>query len=339
LISLWKTVTDLERLDVLQRVAIECYNLAISSSAQYAVEVDRAHALEFREHLLALEQKLADSLTPENLKECAASYRGELRDYRDHAHVRLEKLRQEVAAAADAMKAFAESVASTGATHEEQLEDELHRLQTLTKINDLDKIRGGIQAATGNIANSVDKLRRSNQLVIAQLQDEIRLLHQEIQAERRVLFTDPASGAWNRKKVETRIDELLRQDETFCVLLIALKNFKDLDQLHSKTVIEGALKATLMRFQEMLGEDVLIGRWQEEQFVALLPMDCPDVIALSREVTNRLTGNYSVQENGLARTVAIQVAAGIVDRRAGSDSTKFRARLEQYVQVLANPQP
>ncbi|MGD1094621.1 MAG: hypothetical protein ABSB35_21830 [Bryobacteraceae bacterium] len=103
--------------------------------------------------------------------------------------------------AAKAMTIFAESVSSNGVDHEKQLECELKNLGTLTTYKDLREIRGGIQNTRASLVASFEQPRRSNPLVIAQLQDEIRLLRQTIQSERRAFFTDRASGDWNYQKM------------------------------------------------------------------------------------------------------------------------------------------
>ena len=52
-------------------------------------------------------------------------------------------------------------------------------------------------------------MRAQNQFAVVQLKDEIRLLHQRIQAGRR--SAEPASETWNRQDIDHRIDELLKQ--------------------------------------------------------------------------------------------------------------------------------
>ena len=58
-------------------------------------------------------------------------------------------------------------------------------------------------------------------------------------------------------------------------------------------------------------------------------------MALSQEVTRKLSGDYPVQENGLSKMVSLQATAGIVDHRAGDDPAKFQKKLEQIAAVLA----
>ncbi len=61
MISLRKSVNDLDRLDALQRAAVECYVSAISATEQYAIEVDWSKAAQFRAHLQALQEQLRDA--------------------------------------------------------------------------------------------------------------------------------------------------------------------------------------------------------------------------------------------------------------------------------------
>jgi hypothetical protein len=59
-------------------------------------------------------------------------------------------------------------------------------------------------------------------------------------------------------------------------------------------------------------------------------------MALSQEVTRKLSGDYAIQANARSHTVSLDVAAGIVDRRVGGDADKFRARLEKIAEALLN---
>jgi GGDEF domain-containing protein len=65
---------------------------------------------------------------------------------------------------------------------------------------------------------------------------------------------------------------LIQQDKPFYLLVAGIRNLKQLDGRCSRTVIEGALKAVLIRFHNLAGEEAMIGPWSEEEFVAILSM-------------------------------------------------------------------
>lgn len=341
MISIRKSFNDLDRLDEVEKrnslftAVLECYALAIDSSAHYAVEVDPALAVEFRQHLKAIEEQSRKAANVDQFRDAQSSFRGELREYRDKSAEQLKKMRQEMENATAAMTVFAETVAANGENHEQEVRAKLQDLQSTAKSETIALIRGGIGQAVAAIQTSVEQMQHGNQLVVAQLQDEIRVLHQQIEQERKALYTDRASGAWNRQKIDTYIDNLLRQNQPLCLLLVWVRNLKRLESQHSRTVIEGSLKALIARFAALAGDDTIIGRWSQDQFVAVLDIPPGRAISLSAEVSAKLSGGYAVQENGQSQKVYLQATAGVIDRTAGSPPETFHQKLEQLAGAIS----
>jgi GGDEF domain-containing protein len=341
LISIRKSVDDLSRLEALEkREALakaigDCYALAIHSTAHYAVEVDPALATAFRDHLKGIEEQSLAAISVQQLHVVQSSFRGELREYRDKSNEQLVKMRREVESATAAMSIFADTVSSSGEDHEKEVANQLKILASATRSDDIREIRGSIGAVVTGIQSSVEQMQRCNQLVILQLQDEIRVLHQQFEQERKALFTDRSSGAWNRQKVDIHLDNVLRQNQPFCMLLIAVRNLKRIESQHSRTVFEGALQALISRLRAITGDEAVIGRWAEDQFVAIVDVPPGRAIPLSAEATRKLSGGYAIQENGLSHTVAVQVTAGVIDRNPGSDSALFRKKLDQLAGAIS----
>jgi GGDEF domain-containing protein len=341
LISIRKSFNDLDRLDELEKreslssAILDCYALAIDSAAHYAVEVDPALAVEFRQHLKVIEGQSRDATSADQIHAAQSSFRGELREYRDKSAEQLKKMHQEVENATAAMIVFAETVASNGENHDQEVRSRLQELEKTAKSDTLDEIRGGIGQAVAGIQSSIQQMQHGNQLIVAQLHDEIRVLHQQIEQERKALYTDHASGAWIRQKIDTHIDNLLRQNQPFCLLLVWVRNLKRLDTQYSRTVVEGTLKALIARFSALIGDDAVIGRWSQDQFVAVLDIPPGRAISLSAEATAKLSGGYAVQENGLSQRIAVQAIAGVIDRAAGAPPDSFHQKLEQLAGAIS----
>jgi GGDEF domain-containing protein len=341
LISIRKSVNELDRLDELERreslssAILECYVLAIDSAAHYAVEVDPLLAGEFRQHLKVIQEQSRTAGSVDQLRDAQSSFRGELREYRDRSALQLKKMRQEVENATAAMVVFAETLAFNGENHEQDVRSKLQDLEATAKKDRIEEIRGGIGVAVAGLQSSVEQMQRGNLLVVAQLHDEIRVLHQQIEQERKVLYTDRASGAWNRQKVDTHIDNLLRQNQPFCLLLVSVRNLKRIESQQSRTVVEGTLQALVARFAALIGDDAIIGRWSQDQFVAVLDVPAARAISFSAEASAKLSGTYAVQENGQSQKVAVQATAGVIDRAAGAPAESFHRKLEQLAGAIA----
>jgi len=340
LISIRKSVDDLSRLDELERrealskAIRDCYALAIHSAAHYAVEVDSGLAVELRSNLKNIEGQSRAAVSVDEINAAQSSFRGELREYRDKSTAQLQKMRKEVENATAAMSIFAETVATNGENHEAEVRTKLHSLESTARSTNIEEIRGGIGAAVAGIQSSVEQIKRGNQLVVAQLQDEIRVLHLQIEQERKALFTDRASGVWNRQKIDIHLDNLLRQNQPFCMVLVWVRNLKRIENHYSRTVVEGALKALMTRFAVIAGDEAVIGRWTEDQFAAILDVPSGRAMRLSAEAARKLSGGYAVQENGLSQTVTIQARSGVIDRNPGTDSAAFHQKLEQLAAAI-----
>jgi GGDEF domain-containing protein len=338
LISIFKNggTTSLDELETREAALRECYGLAIHSIAHYAVEVDPSLTASFRAHLKVIEQQSRSASSAEQLRSAQSSFRGELREYRDQSSVQLKKLRQEVVNATDAMTIFANSVASNGEDHEQQVSAQLRTLESSAPSDDLEFLRGAIGEAVVGIQLSVEQIQRGNQQLVAQLQDEIRVLHMQFEQDRKALFTDRASGAWNRQKIDIHLDNLLRQNQPFCLLMVRIRNLKRLESQHSRTVVEGTLKALISRFAAMMGDEAVIGRWAEDQFVAVLDMPSGRAIPLSTGASSKLSGSYAIEENGLSQTVVLQATAGVIDRNSTADATLFLQKLDQLAAAISS---
>jgi len=331
LISLLKTGLEMERLEKFKKVALECYGLAIASTEQNVIEVDHQQAAQFRGELQALVTQLGEATSPEQLQNIQDLFRGELEEYRDSTHDQLRRLRKEMDAAVAALEEFAGNASARGDDHEKELKQALRTLDTAAASDRLEAIKAAIRAASGGILASFEQMQAKNQFAIAQLKDEIRLLHQKIQSGRRPVLN---AETWKRQDVDQRIQQMLGQNTPFCLVLIVLRNLKVLASRYSGGVVEEALESLEVRLRDALGGGSVLGRWTSNQFVAILNVSPGSAMAISRDAAQKLTEPYSFKHDGIPCTLVFQVAAGVVDHQAGSDVQKFQSKLASLSKAL-----
>ena len=322
-------MTELERQERLQRVTAGCYALALRSASDYAVELDRSDVESFRGHLKTLRESLSTATEPEEFESIQSSFRGELRDYRDRTQERIEKMRADVQAAAEAMQSVANEVTSRGDDHEAELRADLQKLSDAAEGGDLEKIRAVVRETVASIGEGYRQMRSSNQLAIAQLHDEIRSLHRQMDQEQRTLHTDESSGAWNRKKIEGRIEDLAARKESFCVVLMWLRDLRPLLNSQPRRLIAGLLHAFVKRTAGILGTDAMVGRWSETEFAVILDSGPEAAMALSAVLARQLSARYAVQDDGTARHLSLHVSSGVIEYPAETGTDAFQDKLEQ----------
>ena len=322
-------------MDSLERhknVALECYGLAIASTEQNVIEVDQEQASLFRAELQALGNQLSEGPTPEQLLKIQDRFRDDLHAYRNSTHEQIRQLRKEMDAALSALEDFAVGTTAHGDDHEKTLKRALKSLEAAAFSGRFEDIRAAVRAASADILSSFAQMRAKNQFTVAQLKDEIRLLHQRIQGGRS--STALAPETWNRQDIDHRIDEMLKQNTSFCLVLIVLKNLKPLTSRYSGAAVEDALQALQVRLRDSLAGASMLGRWTANQFVAILDVSPSSAMVASREAAQKLAEPYSFTHNGVPSTLVFQVSAGVVDYQAGSDALKFQPKLASLSAAL-----
>ena len=141
------------------------------------------------------------------------------------------------------MQEFAQAVTLSDADHEAKLKENLGTLENISRSGDLDGIRVGIQGVTHSISESIDVMQRSHQAAVAQLRDEIRVLHEEVDRARNAEWTNATTGFWNRRKLDTRIAELIATDRPFCLMLVRVRNLPQIAAQHPKALVNVCIKS------------------------------------------------------------------------------------------------
>jgi GGDEF domain-containing protein len=340
LISIRKSCDELDNLEELKKCVAQKnelamrYAFAIQSVAEYAVEIDATPGNEFRANLRRLASAVECATSSSEYEIVQSSFRGELRKFRDDSAQRLDRMRSEMSAAATAMQALAEGVTENGAGLESRIRQELFRLANAAASDDLEYVHEEISTAAAGLEQSYQELERRNQLAVAQLQDEIRSLHAELAQERRAIFTDRISGLWVRPKLDSRIEDLLLQPEPFWVLLVRY-DLRRIDVEYSTSQVKSLLKAMAGRLTGTVPRGAMVGRWSYDTFAAVIETD-PETEGFQDVDYQSALGCYSIQEDGLALSIPVQVSAVRVGRLTGSSASSFYINLGRASESLSH---
>jgi GGDEF domain-containing protein/uncharacterized protein (UPF0262 family) len=325
----------LEDCERLKLALAEHFALAIRSAGEYAIDLHPERTRELREKLGAIESRAAFAASEEELQLAQASFRGELRDYRSFAESFLNKMRGEVNSAIEALRTLSDGVTSSGRELEARVKAEIAQLEAAVASDDVEAIRRSIGAVTVNLKHSYQQLLESNHALVAQLRDEVRALHQELDEERRTARMDPVSGAWIRKKLEDRMERLSGDRQSFWAILIWV-GFKRAAAKCSEASLQAAMRALVSRTRSALGADTFVARWSEEVFVALVETEPADCASVGEALRKKLARSFAVQEDGIAVPVRMDIRTATVEHHQETPAAVFK---EEFRESLARFEP
>jgi GGDEF domain-containing protein len=316
-----------ERQLALQRILSRC----IRSTGEYAIELKKEDTRTFRAHLEQLAIRGEQTLDPAEAEEIHSSYRGELRDYRDLTQTAVDRLRSDVAEAMASVQTFLANAMDSGTDHQLTLRKEFDRLEVTAQSGDLNAIQVAIQHAAETAMKSCAEIQRSQEIIISQLQDEIRNLHKEVRQEQRAALSDPITGVWNRAKLDSRIKDLVLLNECFCVFLVGVPSLAQIGRQDPR-LAPGFLRALSGRLQSVSGKNGevgMTGRWSEEAFAIIFNLPLSGSPVTPASLAGSLSGSYTIQLDGISSEVVAKVQVRAVERGKDSQESPFYMSLGQ----------
>ena len=312
MISIIGSVSELQKCRESRDLVLDCYLAAIRNIAHYAVELEPQTTILHRKYLEDSAAQVSTG-TADALNESRATVRGLLRDYRDQTTQYLSGLRQELLDAVTALERTLEALGQTDGDHGVQLRDAISRLRAIP-FDAGSVVRAAVMAAASAIEISLEQVRKQHQLTVAQFVIEIRMLHKRIDGLESAASIDRLTQLFSREEMEARIRGI--QAAKMSILLLKTGGLHAAEIQFGCDVAQELAGAFTKRLRNSLPPTAIIGRWSEEQFLAILQVDQPEAAALAKKITENLVGAYACLKAGKTVRPAIQLRIGIVDPRS-----------------------
>ncbi|MBM3728021.1 MAG: hypothetical protein FJW40_21670 [Acidobacteria bacterium] len=302
--------------EALQRVLAGCYQSAVQSIGEYAVELDPAATDQFRRRLYDLSARIRAAEDAAGYVESRTELRACLREYTTLSTRRLEDLRHELAAAVQAFEQVASTAQTASSRSAAGLENQLAELRSLSHVADFERVRRGLDESIACLTTCIDQMKRDNRLVVAQLLDEIRALQDRLDRERdnrptaasQVQLLDPEQLA---VRAAARLDSY----DAVCLLLIDCQ--LDASLALSSDEAESIVSQVALDFRVNAGGACELGWWSESRLIALTSLEHEQAVRRARIVEMELSRAYKLSPN---RTVPLKVKVTPVDALAGDTS-------------------
>lgn len=196
---------------------------------------------------------------------------------------------------------------------------------------------GEIIGILDTVLNETRDLRHNNEVYSAQEQvrlaeQKIETLKLELEQLRELVHTDPMTGVFNRRGLDTvyqreaaRAD---RNENVLCAVVIDLDNFKHINDTHGHQFGDEVLIQFAKTARKTLRPSDVVARFGGEEFVILLP-DTPTESAIW--VMQRLQNNFSkVNFKGAGtQPVNITFSGGLAMRRLQENQNSLIKRADE----------
>ncbi len=161
---------------------------------------------------------------------------------------------------------------------------------------------------------------------------EINKLKQQLAEVQQQVMIDSLSGLNNRRAYDQDIEMLCEQQQTFCVVLLDLDHFKQLNDEYSHLLGDAVIRAVAKRLQDVSRDGVTAYRYGGEEFALIVPNQELRRARHFAESVRRLIEKIAIKDKQSGKNVSsITASFGVAQWQTNDTPAQLTARADQQL--------
>ncbi len=311
---------------------MDAYRAALLAIGKTAIQVSPDHGAELEVNLRGLENRLSVSYSTESLKRTEKQVEVQLSEWGTRASAQFKAQADEVKELLLALAKTAESVGSRDKGYSTKFSELTGRLEKVAHLKDLTQIRSSLVERVAELKSNVDQMTKENQQLVAQLRAEVSIYETRLKSVEHLALKDQLTNLANRRSIEERIKWNIENAEEFCVAMIDLDQFKQVNDQYGHLAGDDLLKQFGTELQLNTRSGDLVGRWGGDEFVVVLSCDLKSAKAAVERVQQWVFGKYTLH-SGSKAPIVLEVGAsiGVAQWREGQTMAHLMAEADELM--------
>ncbi len=153
------------------------------------------------------------------------------------------------------------------------------RLHAIADLEDLTQVRASLVQTATELKTHVDRMEEESHQSMAQLQQEISTYETKLKATEELALRDTLTGLANRRNVEERMAWRVAHQQTFCVAMLDINRFKQVNDRHGHPAGDNLLQQFSQELTANMRSTDLVGRWSGDEFIVVLDCDLASAVS------------------------------------------------------------
>ena len=276
--------------------------------------------------------KLCVVLSPETVAQTESGVREELQSWGQRAATHYRQQTSEVKEILLVMARTAESVGARDQRCAAQITEVTTRLRGIANLEDLTEIRESIKKSAADLKTSIDRMSAEGKAALDQLRAEVSAYQTRLEEAESIASRDALTGVHSRPWVEGQMEKALHAGTPFCVAIIDIDAFKQVNDEHGHLVGDEVLKLFAAKMRSVCRVTDTIGRWGGDEFILLLHCQMQEAQAQIDRLREWVCGKYTVQGSSVGMKLRVTASIGLAQRLPGETIKALvdRADVEMY---------
>ena len=235
------------------------------------------------------------------------------------------------------MARTAESVGERDVRYAQQINAVTLRLKGIANLEDLTEIRESIKKSASELKTSIDRMSAEGKAAIDQLKAEVTHYQARLEEAETLASRDALTGVHSRPWVEGQIEQALAGPAPFCVAILDIDRFKQVNDEHGHLVGDELLKQFAAKMRSVCRVTDTIGRWGGDEFILLLHCRLQEARAQIDRMREWVCGRYTLEGSAAQVKLRVYASIGVAERQPGETMKELidRADAEMYREKAA----
>lgn len=295
--------------------------------------------------------QLSIDRSPEVLATIDGEIEGHVKDWGRRAAQHHRERAAEVKELLLTMARTAESVGSRDQRYASRMGLVTARLRQIATLDDVADIRASVEKGAAELKDSIARMTAEGQEAVADFRQQVKTYRVKLEDAAEQAWRDPLTGVRSRAGVERLIEERIAAGPEFCVAMLDIDGFKQVNDTHRHSVGDELLKKFAAELRSVCRQTDVVGRCGGDEFVLSLDCDLAQAAVRTDRLTKWACGAYTIDAGDHVVKLRADASVGLAAHReneslqamiARSDAAmyerKTNAQLANGLDVVQAPQ-
>ena len=297
--------------DPLLEAALDCYGSALRTVGRSALEACPATGRELDEGLAALQPRLDPGSTPQTLQAMESEAERHLASWGVQTAEHLKAKADEVRELMLMLAGTAESVGERDQRYANQFTGLTADLQAVANLEDITQVRRSVLKKAAEMKTCVDAMAEDGRQSLNEMRAKLSDYEEKLRQAEELATKDPLTGVANRRGIEARMAWWARQRRSFCVIMMDLNQFKELNDRHGHQAGDDLLRAFATELTSRVRTDDMVGRWGGDEFVVVIGCGLEIAQRQVERIRQWVFGEYAVRTARGREPLKVHVEAAL----------------------------
>jgi diguanylate cyclase (GGDEF)-like protein len=307
---------------------LTAYGTAVLAMATSTFEACPSADDDLKQRLRDLSTQLSIDMRPEVLAAIDREIEERLQEWGQRAARYYRERAAEVKDLLLTMAKTAEAVGARDQRYAAQIGLVTAQLRQIATLDDVAEIRASVEKGAAAIKNSIERMTAEGHAAVAELREQVKIYRVKLEDATEQASRDSLTGVRNRASVERLAAERMAVGAQFCVAMLDLDDFKQVNDTHGHVVGDQLLKMFATELRSSCRSTDVVGRWGGDEFILLLDCGLVDARARVERLRKWVCGSYTVRCQDRLLKLRLEASIGLAAHRENESLQDLVARAD-----------